>query len=240
VNLYSKEFYLSCKKSLNPGGIVAQWIPFYNSGVDDVWSMVRTFVEVFEYAHFFLSDDDGIIIGSNRPITVDPNRDLPEAAFNDLRRIKYADIYALMGNYICSREKLLEASRKYPVITDDRPTLEFTAPISHWNEDTAAPPVLRHQFLQVLEPVDKVYTGQIDTERARKFQKSRTMTNQAYVLESAGKLDEAHALYEQAYLYNTSDLKAGRALFIFLRRYNRMNRIPDVMKALLRGEANPF
>ncbi|MFC1573928.1 fused MFS/spermidine synthase [Candidatus Latescibacterota bacterium] len=240
VNLYTEEFYKSCKKALNPGGIVAQWIPFYNSGVADVWSMIRTFVEVFEYAHLFTTEDDGIIIGSNEPITVDPNRELPLKAANDLRKIKYADIYAIMGNYICSREKLLEASRNYPITTDDRPTLEFTAPITHWNEDRNAPVGVRRQLLTLLEPVDRLYTGNADYERGRKFQKSRTMANQAYVLEKTGRIDEAHVLYEQAFLYNKSDVKAARELFIFLRKFNRLNRIPEELKAIVTGKTNPF
>ena len=66
------------------------------------------------------------------------------------------------------------------------------------------------------------------------------MTNQAYILEKAGRLDEAHAMYEKAFLYNTSDLKAGRALFMFLRKTDRVNQMPEEMKALLRGTVNPF
>ena len=240
VNLYTEEFYKSCLKALNPGGIVAQWIPFYNSGVADVWSMIRTFVEVFEYAHLFTTEDDGIIIGSNEPITVDPTRELPLKAANDLRKIKYADIYAIMGNYICSREKLLEASRSFPITTDDRPTLEFTAPITHWNEDRTAPVGVRRQLLTLLEPVDRLYTGNADYERGRKFQKSRTMANQAYVLEKTGRIDEAHAMYEQAFLFNKSDMKAARELFIFLRKFHRLNRIPEELKAIVTGKINPF
>jgi spermidine synthase len=45
--LYSTEYFELCKKHLNPGGLVTQWVPLYESNVDTVKSEIATFFEAF-------------------------------------------------------------------------------------------------------------------------------------------------------------------------------------------------
>jgi spermidine synthase len=45
--LYSKEYYELVKSHLNTGGIVAQWLPIYDSDPQTVKSELATFFEVF-------------------------------------------------------------------------------------------------------------------------------------------------------------------------------------------------
>jgi spermidine synthase len=45
--LYSKEYYELVKAHLNPGGVVAQWLPIYDSDAATVKSELATFFEVF-------------------------------------------------------------------------------------------------------------------------------------------------------------------------------------------------
>src|SRR5437879_5815870 len=45
--LYSKEYYELVKRHLNPGGVVAQWLPIYDSDPETVKSELATFFEVF-------------------------------------------------------------------------------------------------------------------------------------------------------------------------------------------------
>ncbi|MCE5252192.1 hypothetical protein LLG96_18475 [bacterium] len=232
VNLYSYEFYHACKRTLEPGGVVAQWIPIYNSGVADTWSLIRTFAESFDHVLFFLNDGDGILLGSDTEMRVDPSKPLPDGALKDMVRIENGSIYALAGNYICSRARLLEASRNYPLITDDMPTLEFTAPISHWNEETTGPIEMRRQFLQIMEPVDQIFTGTVDWDTARKFQESRRLINMGYIAEKMGGFENAHKLYEQAFITNKQDVRAIKALFLFLRKFNRLNELPPELRVL--------
>jgi len=219
---------------MNPGATVDQWIPTYNSGVNDTWSMIRTFIEVFNYAVLFLNEDDGIILGSNEPIQIDPTKLLPERAIHDMRRLEFVDIYSVLGNYICSRDKLMEMCRDYPIITDDHPTLEFTAPISHWQEDITGPVNMKRQFLEITQPVDEILKGNADYERARLFQKSRMIINEAYIADKTGDTKRAHELYLQAYRNNPEDIKSIRELFMFLRAHNILHLLPDELKFLMR------
>ena len=47
ATLYTAEYFEMCKKHLNPGGIVTQWVPLYESDEESVKSQVATFFEVF-------------------------------------------------------------------------------------------------------------------------------------------------------------------------------------------------
>jgi spermidine synthase len=45
--LYSKEYYQLVKRHLNPGGVVAQWLPIYDSDAETVKTELATFFTVF-------------------------------------------------------------------------------------------------------------------------------------------------------------------------------------------------
>jgi spermidine synthase len=45
--LYSTEYFELCKKHLNPGGFVTQWVPLYESSVETVKSEIATFFQAF-------------------------------------------------------------------------------------------------------------------------------------------------------------------------------------------------
>ena len=51
ATLYSREYFELVKQHLNPGGIVTQWVPLYESDADTVKSEIATFFEVFPERH---------------------------------------------------------------------------------------------------------------------------------------------------------------------------------------------
>lgn len=63
--LYSKEFYDLAERRLNPGGVVAQWVPFHILSVDDAVAIVATFQRVFPDAILWLDPlgATGIVVG---------------------------------------------------------------------------------------------------------------------------------------------------------------------------------
>lgn len=65
TNLYSLEFYELCKKSLNEGGIMQQWIQMHHIGIDELGSVIATMRNVFPYVSFWIFGGQGILIGSN-------------------------------------------------------------------------------------------------------------------------------------------------------------------------------
>jgi spermidine synthase len=47
ATLYSKEYFELVKEHLNPGGVVTQWVPLYESNAETVKSEIATFFDVF-------------------------------------------------------------------------------------------------------------------------------------------------------------------------------------------------
>src|SRR5207247_6128730 len=54
--LYSKEYFELVKRRLNPGGVVAQWLPIYDSDPETIKTELATVFEVFP---------DGTVLGNH-------------------------------------------------------------------------------------------------------------------------------------------------------------------------------
>jgi spermidine synthase len=59
ATLYTKEYFDLVKKHLNPGGVVTQWVPLYESNTDVVKSEVATFVDAFPNATVWGNTNQG-------------------------------------------------------------------------------------------------------------------------------------------------------------------------------------
>lgn len=53
ASLYTEEFYRLCKEHLNPGGVVTQWVPLYESSEAAVKSELATLMKVFPHAALY-------------------------------------------------------------------------------------------------------------------------------------------------------------------------------------------
>ena len=75
--MYSVEYFDMVKEHLNPGGVVTQWVPLYESNEEAVKSQLATFVEAFPDATVWNSDIFGggydvIVLGQEGQTTIDP------------------------------------------------------------------------------------------------------------------------------------------------------------------------
>ena len=73
--LYSQEYFEICRRHLNPGGAVTQWVPFYESNRAVVQSEIATFFSVFPHGTIWGNDDEGygydtVMLGTLDPLTV--------------------------------------------------------------------------------------------------------------------------------------------------------------------------
>jgi spermidine synthase len=59
ATLYSKEYFELVKQHLNPGGIVTQWVPLYETNADTVKSELATFFDVFPNGSLWGNDNNG-------------------------------------------------------------------------------------------------------------------------------------------------------------------------------------
>jgi spermidine synthase len=69
ATLYTKEYFELIKQHLNPGGLVTQWVPLYESDATVVKSEIATFMDVFPHATIWANTNSGqgydtVLLGS--------------------------------------------------------------------------------------------------------------------------------------------------------------------------------
>jgi spermidine synthase len=79
ATLYSREYFQLVKEHLNPGGVVTQWVPLYESDLDTVKSELATFFEVFPNGTVWANELDRggydvFLLGQNEPMKIDLDR----------------------------------------------------------------------------------------------------------------------------------------------------------------------
>jgi len=111
ATLYSEEYFELCKKHLNPGGVVTQWVPLYESNSDAVKSEIATFLKVFPNGIIWSNDSSGVgydlvLMGQVEPLKIDVNElqrrlDLPEFAkvAASLNELGLGSAVALLSTY---------------------------------------------------------------------------------------------------------------------------------------------
>jgi spermidine synthase len=93
--LYSQEYFELCRRRLNPGGLVTQWVPLYEADLPVVQSEIATFFSVFPHATIWANDDDGfgydtVMLGQAEPLTIDIDALQLRFDRSDHRRVREA------------------------------------------------------------------------------------------------------------------------------------------------------
>ncbi|HZU36943.1 MAG TPA: fused MFS/spermidine synthase [Gemmataceae bacterium] len=75
ASLYTKDYFEWCKKRLNPGGLVTQWVPLYESDHATVKSEIATFFDAFPNGTIWGNDIDGtgydlVLLGQSQPLKI--------------------------------------------------------------------------------------------------------------------------------------------------------------------------
>lgn len=108
ASLYSTEYFEFTKARLNPGGVVTQWVPLYESTEAAVKSEIATFMKAFPDGTIWSNDINGegydiVLLGKNVPTEVDV-----DAMQERLERPDHADVKRSMEEvYLGSALRLL-------------------------------------------------------------------------------------------------------------------------------------
>jgi spermidine synthase len=92
ATLYTREYYELCRARLNPGGVLTQWVPLYESSTAAVKSELATFLAVFPHGTVWSNDDAGrgydtVVLGQTEPTRIDV-----EAVQRRLERPDHAEV----------------------------------------------------------------------------------------------------------------------------------------------------
>ncbi len=130
--LYSRDFYTQLSGTLQPGGIVSQWV-YFGSRADDTAMVVRSFVDVFPYVLTFKSPGGvaGIyLIGSYEPLALDSHRINQvfgsRAVKKDLAEVgSVINPWDVRGMLVGDGSDMRSFAAGFPPVTDNNPRTEY-------------------------------------------------------------------------------------------------------------------
>ena len=111
ATLYSKEYFELVKRHLNPGGVITQWVPLYESDLPTVKSEIKTFFDVFPNGTIWGNDISGggydlVLLGQVDPAKIDLDTlqqrlDRPDytRVAQSLREVGFPSAVALLSTY---------------------------------------------------------------------------------------------------------------------------------------------
>jgi spermidine synthase len=112
ASLYTKEYFELVKSHLNPGGVITQWVPLYESTLDVVKSEIATFFDAFPFGTIWSNEyvnGDGydiVLLAKPEPVTFDQaallaRLDLPYLATiaAELNQVEFVGVPGLLATY---------------------------------------------------------------------------------------------------------------------------------------------
>ena len=172
VNLYSSDFYKLARARLNPGGIVAQWLPLPTQNDEDSRSLVRSFLDVFPHASLWTTElHEMLLVGSVEPLDLDVARiserfNRPEVAAA-LREVGITSPEALLATWITDRAGLEAYAGDALPVTDDQPRIEYADWVRSDELQRVLPRLIELRTDPPLRGADEAFRKSVATQRQR-------------------------------------------------------------------------
>ncbi|MCO4864479.1 fused MFS/spermidine synthase [Cupriavidus sp. WGlv3] len=153
ANLYSTDFYRLAATRLQPGGLVAQWLPLPTQNDADTRMLVRSFLDVFPHASLWTTElHEMLLVGSMSPLALEVAQvrarfAQPEVAAA-LQAVGVRSAAALLATWVTDRAGLDWYAADAPPVTDDRPRIEYAG----WVRPDAFPESLSRLLSLQSEP----------------------------------------------------------------------------------------
>ena len=167
--LYSKEYYELVKRHLNPGGVVAQWLPIYDSDPETIKTELATFFAVFPDGTIwsnFLKDDgyDLVLLGhadGAAPINVDElqerlNRPDYAGVAKALSEVGFNSAVDLLATYAGRASDLAPLLQKVQINEDLNMRLQYIAGLGL---NYFATPKIYHEILKYRRFPEGLFTS---------------------------------------------------------------------------------
>ena len=210
-NLYSLEHFTTVFDHLEEDGIYVQWLPMFQLSSEDFGTIANTMLQVFPQVTLWRADFSPrmpvlALVGQRKASPLDIGNILAYARQNhDLPKAEEPIIEAtFLQNYAGNLSEFASVFEEYPVNTDDRPVIEYSAPqllasqgnLEHTNF-ISTKLVAFYRFLSDGLPVDKdPYLVDL-TATQRGYIKAGRIFFQMNVLRDLGQVQEAQPLLGQ-------------------------------------------
>jgi spermidine synthase len=178
ASLYTTEYFEMCKRRLNPGGFVTQWVPLYETSVEAAQSEIATFFEAFPNGTIWgnvNTDGQGydlVLLGQVEPLKVDPGKLQQRLDHPDYARVKaslteagYGTAVELLSTYAARAQDLREWVRNAQINRDRNLRLQFLAGLGV-NSNLAGP--IYDQMVDIAKFPDDMVLGSPESVAAMK------------------------------------------------------------------------
>src|SRR5262245_31118669 len=143
-NLFTVDFYRRVHAALRPRGVFCQWIQAYEISPPALGSLFRSFAQVFPEGEVFLVNTDFIVVapspGEKVPVSKLMIEDEHGPVPTFLRRYQLQWNGAVAGSHLGSVRALIDQFPEAPLNTDDKPYVEYRAPIDLYQPPTREDP----------------------------------------------------------------------------------------------------
>jgi spermidine synthase len=169
--IYSKEYFESVKRHLNPGGLFTLYVPLYESDVRTVKSELATFFAAFPYATIWANTVNGqgydmVFMGHLDPPKIDVDAIMnrmarPEYApvVESLREIGVGSLNDLLATYAGRNADLGRWSAGAELNTDADLRLQY---LGGWGINSSLEDVIYRQLLTFRQLPNDLFTGSPD------------------------------------------------------------------------------
>ncbi|HTS64534.1 MAG TPA: fused MFS/spermidine synthase [Candidatus Acidoferrales bacterium] len=178
ATLYSKEYFELVRQHLNPGGVITQWVPLYESDPETVKSEIKTFFDVFPNGTIWGNDISGggydiVLLGQTGPAKIDVDAmqarlDRPEGArvAQSLREVGFGDIVQMLATYAGQEPDLRPWLEGADINRDSSLRLQYVA---GWSLNVSKEGAIYSEILNYRRYPANLLTGSPDRLRALQY-----------------------------------------------------------------------
>jgi len=139
ATLYTQEYIELCRQHLNPGGVLTQWVPLYESNPDAVKSEVVTLFHVFPNGSIWGNDAQGrgydtVFLALNEPLKIDVdklidrvNREDHARVARSMQEVGFLSVMDLLGTYAGSASDMAPWLKDAQINHDRNLRLQYLA-----------------------------------------------------------------------------------------------------------------
>ena len=133
ANLFTADFFRIAANRLNEGGVLCQWIPYYNMDSSHFKLIIKSLQSVFPHVHLWMSGTDTFLLSSMQPLEIDAGRLRHLFEKSEIRK-KFEDMQietpgALLSFYYLNNNSLQRMTMNITSLnTDSFPIVEFHSP----------------------------------------------------------------------------------------------------------------
>jgi spermidine synthase len=140
--LNTADYYQMCKAHLKPGGVMALWMPLYESNSATAKSMIATFFKVFPNGILWSNDSNGegydaVLFGQVEPTQIDVdklqdrlNREDHALVKRSLQEVGFPTVFGLLATYAGQAQDLQAWMQDAQINTDRNLRLQYLAGMS--------------------------------------------------------------------------------------------------------------